>query len=153
MSQMTEKYLPTAARTILGLIFLIFGLNGFLNFMPMPEMPEAAAGFMGALAATGYMLPLIKIVEIVGGILLLAGRYVPLGMVLLAPGIVNITLFHVFLAPAGLPLAIVLVALELSLAWSYRDVFRPMLSSRAEPTARKLPAQRLRYDDAVAARS
>lgn len=141
MSAMNERFLPTAARLVLGAIFTIFGLNGFFNFMSTPEMPEAAGAFLGALAASGYMFPMIKIVEIVGGVMLLLGRYVPLALVLLAPGIVNITLFHVFLAPGGLILAAVLLALELYLAWSFRDVYRPMLSSRPAPTASKTPRE------------
>ena len=146
MAAMNEKYLPTGARLILGAIFLVFGLNGFFNFMPMPEMPDAAGAFMGALAATGYMFPLIKMVEIVGGMFLLFGRFVPLALALLAPGIVNIALFHIFLAPAGLPMAGLLVLLALYLAWSFRDAYRPMLSSRSTPTAKKHPAERYQYD-------
>lgn len=149
MSAMNEKYLPTGARLILGAIFLVFGLNGFLNFMPMPEMSGAAGEFMGALAATGYMFPLIKIVEVVGGIFLLFGRFVPLAVALLTPGIVNIALFHVFLAPAGLPMAVLLVVLALYLAWSFRDVYRPILSARSIPTARKHPSERYHYDPPI----
>jgi uncharacterized membrane protein YphA (DoxX/SURF4 family) len=146
MSAMNERYLPTGARIILGAIFLVFGLNGFMNFMPMPEMPGAAGEFMGALAATGYMFPLIKIVEVVGGLLLLVDRCVPLALALLTPGIVNIAFFHAFLAPAGLPMAGLLVALALYLAWSFRDVYRPMLSPRSVPTAKKSPTERFQYD-------
>jgi hypothetical protein len=131
---------------LLGSIFLIFGLNGFFGFLPMPEMPGAAGEFMGALAATGYLFPLIKLVEIVAGLMILLGRHVPLALTLLAPGIVNIVLFHVFLAPAGLPLAALVLTLEIYLAWSFRDVYRPMLSARSTPTAKKRPAERFQYD-------
>lgn len=146
MSKTREIYLPTGARWLLGAIFVVFGSNGFLHFMPMPAMPQAAETFMGALAATGYMLPLIKGVEIVGGLMLITGRFVPLALALLAPGIVNIAMFHTFLAPSGLPLALGLLALSLYLAWSYRDVYRPMLTPRAIPTARKRPEQRYQFD-------
>jgi len=146
MSAMKEKYLPLGARLILGAIFTFFGLNGFLNFMPMPDPPGAAGEFMAALAATGYMFPLIKAAEVIGGLMLLSGRFVPLSLALLAPGIVNIVLFHVFLAPAGLPMAVLLVLLAVYLAFSYRDVYRPMLSARARPTARKRPMERFQYE-------
>lgn len=146
MSALNERYLPMAARLILGAIFLVFGLNGFFQFLPMPELPDAAAGFLGALAATGYMFPLIKITEVVAGALLLAGRFVPLAVALLTPGIVNITLFHVFLAPSGLPMAGALLVLGIYLAWSYRDVYRPMLTARVLPTARKSPEQRFHHE-------
>lgn len=146
MSEINEKYLPAAARGLLGAIFLLFGLNGFLDYLPMPKMASGAADFMAALAATGYMLPMIKIVEIVAGAALLLGRYVPLALTLLAPDIVNIVLFHLVLAPMGLPLALLILALEIYLAWSFRDVFRPVLSGWSRPTARKQPSERFQYD-------
>lgn len=146
MSAWNAKYLPHTARIILGLVFTILGLNGFFNFMSMPAMPEPAGAFMAALGATGYMMTLIKLVEVIGGVLLLLNRFVPLALAILAPGIVNIALFHVFLAPGGLPIAILLLLLEGYLAWSYRDVYRPMLSARPLPTEQKNPTERHRFD-------
>jgi uncharacterized membrane protein YphA (DoxX/SURF4 family) len=116
------------ARILLGLIFVVFGLNGFLHFVPQPEMPQAAIVFFGGLAAAGYMLPLLFGTQLVGGVLLLSGL-VPLGLLLLAPVIVNIVGFHLFVAPNGLGLALVVAALELFLAWTQRDAFRPLLWS------------------------
>lgn len=121
------------ARILLGLIFFVFGLNGFLQFMPAPEMNPEAMSFMGALMATGYMMPLIKAVEVVGGAMLLAGVFVPLGLIILAPGIVNIFFFHLFLDNGMLVLAIVLVALEIFLAWAYAASFRGVLAAKAQP--------------------
>lgn len=121
------------ARYILGFAFALFGLNGFLHFLPQPPMPEAAGALAGALAATGYMFPLIKGTEVIAGLLLLSNRFVPLALTLLAPLLVNIVAFHAFLAPAGMLLPIVLLALECLLAYSYRDAFAPMLRSRVEP--------------------
>jgi uncharacterized membrane protein YphA (DoxX/SURF4 family) len=123
----------SVARYAQGAGFLVFGLNGFLHFLPQPPMPAAAGQFAGALAATGYMFPLIKGTEVVAGALLLSGRYVPLALTLLAPVLVNILAFHAFLAPAGLALPLVLLATELYLAWSYRDSFAPMLRAAAQP--------------------
>jgi uncharacterized membrane protein YphA (DoxX/SURF4 family) len=77
-----SRHAPTAVRVLLGLIFLVFGLNGFLKFMPQPPMPDKAGAFMGALAASGYMFPLIKSVEVVAGALLLSNRFVPLALAL-----------------------------------------------------------------------
>ena len=113
------------ARIVLGAIFFVFGLNGFLHFLPQPAMPDAAVAFFGALAATGYMIPLLFGTQVVGGALLLA-RLVPLALVVLAPVIVDIVLFHVFLAPDGLPLAIVVSLLASFLAWVHRDTYRPL---------------------------
>jgi uncharacterized membrane protein YphA (DoxX/SURF4 family) len=124
-----------AARIVLGLVFFVFGLNGFLHFLPQPPMSGPPAEFFGALFATGYMLPLIKGTEVVAGVLLLAGRYVPLALTLLAPVIVNILGFHLFLAPSGIGLPLVVLALEVVLAWSYRSAFRPLLRARVAPDA------------------
>lgn len=122
-----------APRVLMGLVFFVFGLNGFLNFLPQPTgpMPEGAMAFGFALMKTGYMFPLIKGTEVLVGLLLLANRFVPLAIVLIAPVIVNIFAFHAFLEPSGLILAAVLVAIELYLAWSHRNAYRPLLSARA----------------------
>ncbi len=121
------------ARTLFGLLFVVFGLNFFFNFMPLPPMEGAPAAFMGALFATGYMFPMIKVTEIVAGLMLLSGRFVPLGLVLLAPVLVNIAAFHVFLTPGEVGMSAVLVAIEAFLAWSYRDSFRGVLNPTAVP--------------------
>lgn len=126
------RYAPTAARVMLGAIFFIFGLNGFFNFIPEPPPPPAAMSFMGALAATGYMFPLIKVTEITVGALLLSNRFVTLALALIAPIVVNIVAFHAALAPAGLPVAIMVLALEVYLAWTNRAAYRPMLAARAK---------------------
>jgi uncharacterized membrane protein YphA (DoxX/SURF4 family) len=119
------KGLTLTARILLGLIFVVFGLNGFLHFIPQPELPDAAKSFFGGLASTGYMLPLLFVAQVLGGALLLLGM-VPLGLLMLAPVIVNIIAFHLFLAPGGLPLAIVVAVLELFLAWAHREVYAPL---------------------------
>lgn len=133
MTDSIRSKLPLVTRTLLGLVFFVFGLNGFLQFIPQPPLPAAAGTFMGALAATGYMFPLIKGTEIVAGLLLLGGRFVPLALVLLAPVIVNIALFHVVLAPANMGLVVVLLVLEVYLAWTYRNAFAGVLQAHAKP--------------------
>jgi hypothetical protein len=76
------------------------------------------------------MLPLIKGTEVAGGFLLLSDRFVPLALTLLAPVIVNIVAFHLFLAPSGVGLALVVLTLELGLAWANRAAFRSLLRAR-----------------------
>jgi uncharacterized membrane protein YphA (DoxX/SURF4 family) len=132
-----SRLTPTAIRYLLGFIFLVSGVNGFLQFMPQPPVPAAAGAFMGALAATGYMFPLIKIVETVAGAMLLSNRFVPLALALLAPGVVNIVLFHAVLAPGGLGIAVVLLMLELVAAWTYRDSYITMLRAHTVPNTPK----------------
>lgn len=133
--QAIERFAPTTVRLLLGVLFFVFGLNGFLGFIPQPPHPESAGAFLGALAATGYMFPLIKGTEVVAGALLLSNRFVPLALVLLAPVIVNIVAFHAVLDPAGLPIALVVLALELGAAWLYRDAYRSVLAARTTRAA------------------
>jgi hypothetical protein len=128
------RHSATVARYLLGAAFTVFGLNGFFHFIPMNTPPPAPAlSFFGAMMATGYLFQLIKATEVIVGLLLLSNRFVPLALTLLAPVMVNILLFHAFLAPSGLPLPIILLAAHLYAAWSYRDAFAPMLRSRVEP--------------------
>ena len=127
------RYLPTVARILLGLVFFVFGLNGFFHFIPQPPPPPAAGAFAGALFASGYFFPLLKTVEVLCGVLLLSGRLVPLALTALAPIVVNIVFFHAFLHPAGLGLGVVVLALEVFLAVSYRDAFAPLLNPNAQP--------------------
>jgi hypothetical protein len=129
------RYLTIIARILLGLVFLVFGLNGLHPFIPQPKdaMPPAAMDFFGALVKTNYMIPLIFVTQTLGGALLLLNRFVPLALVLLAPVVVNIILFHLFLAPSGIPVATVVLVLELFLAWRHRGAFRAMLAFHVKP--------------------
>ena len=125
-----QKHLPTAARLFLGLVFTVFGLNFFLHFLPMPPAPPRAAAFTGALFASGYLFPLLKATEVVAGLLLIGGLFVPLALAVLAPIAINVVAFHLFLAPSGLLLSFAVLAAEIYLAWSYRAAFAPMLHAR-----------------------
>lgn len=127
------RYLPATARILLGLVFTVFGLNGFLHFLPTPPMSGPSGDFAMALGATGYIFPVLKAFEVASGLMLLSGRLVPLALTLLAPIIVNIALFHFVLTPGQVGMPVVLVALEVFLAWAYRDSFRGVLDVRARP--------------------
>jgi putative oxidoreductase len=104
------KIASLIARLLLGIIFLVFGLNGFLQFIPMPPPTGVAAQFFGAIFASHYYI-VIFAVQVLGGLLLLVNRFVPLALVILGPVIVNIFFFHTLMAPAGIPLAILVVIL------------------------------------------
>lgn len=131
------RYLPAVARVLMGLIFFVFGLNGFLNFVPQPKtpVPEGALAFVGALMKTGYMIRLIAGTQVIVSVLLLSNRFVPLALAIIAPVIVNIIAFHLFLSTLGIPLAVLVLVLELYLAWVYRHCYRSMLAMRATPGA------------------
>jgi uncharacterized membrane protein YphA (DoxX/SURF4 family) len=135
---------PALARFALGGLFLLFGLNGFFQFLPPPAEPPppGAMAFVGALVQTGYMLPLIKGTEVLAGLLLLSGRYVPLALTLLAPIVVNIVAFHVVLAPGVGPLLIAFTTLGLGiyLAFAERAVFRPFFRATRDEAASSVRA-------------
>ena len=116
------KILIIIARSLLGLIFVVFGLNAFLHFINMPPPQGLAGDFMKALFASHYFY-VVAVLQIAGGALCLLGRFVPLGLTLLGPVIVNILLFHIFLERSGLPLALVVGALTLFLLWANRQAF------------------------------
>jgi hypothetical protein len=123
------KWAVIVVRTLVGLGFTITGLDGFLHFIPMespPPMPEAATEFGGLLMNSGYIL-VVKALELVGGLLLLTGRLVPLGIVLLMPVAVNILLFEVFLAKQVGPGAVLVVLLTF-LVYGYRRYFAPLFT-------------------------
>ena len=128
-----KRHLPTVSRVLLGLVFAVNGLNGFLHFLPMPPPEGAAAPFIGGLAASGYFFPMLKAVELAAGAMLLAGVLVPFALALLAPIIVNIAAFHLFLAPAGLGIVALILVTELHLAWAHRAVFAPMFRRAPAP--------------------
>ena len=120
------KIATIITRSLLGLVFLTFGVNKFLNFMPAPPVTGAAAQFMGSMFATHYIF-VVAASEVIGGLLLLTGRYAPLGLTLVGPVVVNILAFHAFMAPSGLPVAFVVSALALFLLWSYRAHFSGLI--------------------------
>ncbi len=131
------RFFPSIARILMGLPLFVFGLNMFLNFIPQPKTPisPGAAAFAGALFGSGYMMPLIGATLLFVGVLLLLNRFVPLALALFAPFIVNSIAFHAFLEHSGLPMAAVFLALELYLAWAYRQAYRTMLAARVTPTS------------------
>ena len=123
-----KKWIDIGAQGLLGLIFFVFGLNGFLHFIPEPELTGDAGTYMGGLAAAGYFFPVLKAVEVVAGLLLLIRKFPALALVLLAPVVVQIFLFHALLAPEGLVMAVPLLAIEAYLGFGvYRERFKDVL--------------------------
>jgi uncharacterized membrane protein YphA (DoxX/SURF4 family) len=139
------RHIPAIARILMGLPLIVVGLNGFFNFIPQPTtaLPEAATAFAAALTKSGYMNQLIGGTQLIVGALLLSNRFVPLALALFAPFMVNSIAFHLFLEPSGLPLAAIFLALEIYLAWVYRNAYRSMLRPVDNPeSGPSIPAQR-----------
>ena len=122
------------ARYLAGVIFLVMGLNGFLNFIHFPPPTGTAAQFMGALYVSHYLWAIFAF-QVVGGALLLVNRYVPLAVAILAPLLVNILVFHITMAPAGLPLALFVALLWAAIFIDVRPAFSRLFQSRFEPQA------------------
>ena len=132
------KIAVTVVRIVVGLLLFVFGLNGFLSafgagFVSPPTPPPDGGEFLGALAGGGY-LPIVSLFEAVIGALLLAGRFVPLALVMLVPISIGIVVYHLRFDPAGVP-AYVVAAANVFLLWAYRGALMPLLVSRAEPLA------------------
>ena len=122
------KIATIIARILLGLVFLVFGSNAFLNFIPMPPPPPGLAGdYTKVFLASGYVY-FIGGLQVIASLFLLIGRFVSLGLTILGGIIVNIWIFHITMAPEGLPPAVIVTILELFLVWRYRDAFKGILS-------------------------
>ena len=131
------KIITLIARIVLGLMFVVLGLNGFFHFIDMGPMPSGNAGkFVEALSASGYM-NVVMALQVLGGLLVLSGRFLPLGLLLLGPVIVNILLYHVFLQRKGLDMALVVSVLALFLLCrhgsAFASVFRPYTPAKSSP--------------------
>ena len=124
------KTLSLIARILLGLVFFVFGLNGFLQFIPQPPMSGIIAVFMNGLFQSGYFFPLLKGTETLVGLLLLTGYLVPLALVVLTPVLLNILLFHLFLAPAGIGMPLILLVLHVVLTISNWSVYKVFFNSK-----------------------
>jgi putative oxidoreductase len=124
------KIVTLIARVLLGLTFVVFGLNGFLNFIPQQPMPQAAIQFFIALAATHYVHVIFGI-QLIAGILFLVNRFVPLALTLIAPVIVNILLFHAFMAPGGILPGVLVTVFWIILFVNHRHAFAGIFQARS----------------------
>jgi len=121
------KIATIIARVLLGLAFVVFGLNFFLNFIPAPPPPPGLAGdYLKVFAASGYT-HVVGAMQLLSGLLLLIGRFVPIGLTILDAILFNIWTFHLLMAPDGLGPAVVATLLWAFLVWSYRERFVGLL--------------------------
>jgi putative oxidoreductase len=130
-----KRKITIVARLLLGFTFFASGLTGLLQFAPPPaDLPENLMKFTEGLLASGYFMTLLKVTETICGLLLLSGFFVPLALVVLAPIVLNIFFTHLFLAPSGLPLAVVIGVLEVYLAFfadPYKQYIRALFVKKA----------------------
>jgi putative oxidoreductase len=115
-------------RTLMGLLFLAASIVVLFNLVPKPELTGTVKTFNDGMDSVGYMVPMIKIVELICGLVFVTGYFVPLATVLIAPVIVNIFMFHAFVDRSGLPVAIFLVLANAFVAYYYRESYRGLLA-------------------------
>jgi putative oxidoreductase len=121
------------ARIIMGLMFVVFGSNSFLHFIPMPPLPPTPAGqWVGAMIPTHYFM-VVGAAQVIGGLLLIINRFVPVGLAILGPVIVNILSYHFLMDIKGVGGAILVAVLWCFLFYAYRDNFKTMFAAKAEP--------------------
>lgn len=123
------KKVTIVVQVLLGLMMIIFGLNKFIGFMPMPEAAEPAATFMGALIATGYIMPIVALVEIITGLLILFNKYQAISLVILFPVMLNAFLFHLFLDLSGIGGALMAMAMIIFLLFAQKDKFTQLFKA------------------------
>ena len=113
-------------RWLLALALLFFGVNKFFHFLPIPDLPQPAADFMSSLNATGYVLPILGVLEVLIGLMLLLNKWVSFALLLLVPISVNILLFHLFLDLPGIGGALVVSLLNTLLIYKYWKAYKPL---------------------------
>ncbi len=125
------KIAVTIARILLGLIYFVFGLNFFLHFIPQPPPPAGkVAAFEMGLMGSGYFFQYMKVIEILSGLFLLLNRYTPLFTLIIFPVTLNIFLFHAFLVPSGVAMGLVILLINLFLAYAYRQYYASVFVSK-----------------------
>jgi putative oxidoreductase len=123
-----KKKILLGVSILFGLMFINSGLNKFFNYMPMPkDMPEEMMKAMGAFMQIGWLMPLVAVAEITGGILFMTNKFRALGAIIIFPVLVGILLTHIFIAPSGLPLALVFLAIEIWVIVENREKYLPMI--------------------------
>jgi uncharacterized membrane protein YphA (DoxX/SURF4 family) len=123
-----KKKILLVVSILFGLMFINSGLNKFFNYMPMPkDMPEDMMKAMGAFMQIGWLMPLIAVAEITGGILFMINKFRALGALIIFPVMVGIILTHIFIEPSGLPLALVFLAIEIWVIIENREKYLPMI--------------------------
>ncbi|ABG58387.1 DoxX family protein [Cytophaga hutchinsonii] len=123
-----KKKILFGVSLLFGLLFINGGLNKFFHYMPVPEdMPENMVKVMTAFMTITWLMPLIAVVEIVGGILVITNKYRALGAIVIFPVMIGILLTHIVNAPSGLPMALVLLAVNLWMIYENREKYMPLV--------------------------
>ena len=116
------------ASLLFGLMFINSGLNKFFHYIPMPkDLPEGLVKITNAFMSVSWLMPLIGIVEILGGIFFITPKYRALAAIIILPVMVGVLLTHIIDAPSGLPIAIILFAINIWVIYENREKYLPMI--------------------------
>ncbi|MCU4162799.1 hypothetical protein [Carboxylicivirga caseinilyticus] len=121
-------------RYILGVLLVIFGLNGFFNFIPMDAPTGVAGEFMMGLFKSGYVFPVIKLIEIATGVAFLTNRFTALASIVFMPIAINILLYHAVLEPASGLIAYVVFVFALIQLIAHKAYYMPLLKPKTHAT-------------------
>jgi len=124
------KIAVIVVRTAMGLLFLFGSITYLFNLMPQPELQGNVKVFMDGVMATGYLMTLIKVTELVCGIAFVTGRFVALASVVIAPVIINIFFFHTLVEPSGMAIGVFLVLANSFVAYANWDKYQPLLRAK-----------------------
>ncbi|MBK6347392.1 MAG: DoxX family protein [Bacteroidales bacterium] len=123
-----KKKILLVVGILFGLMFINSGLNKFLNYIPVPDdLPETMVKLMGAMMEIGWLMPLVAVAEIAGGILFMIPRTRALGAIVIFPVMIGIVLTHIINAPSGLVMALILLAINLWVIFENREKYLPMI--------------------------
>lgn len=123
-----KKKILFVVSLLFGLMFINAGLNKFFNYMPMPnDIPENMLKVMTAFMQIGWLMPLIAVAEIVGGVLFITNKFRALGAIIIFPVLIGILLTHILIAPSGLPIALILIGIEIWVIIENREKYLPMV--------------------------
>lgn len=124
------KVASTIARVLLGVIFVFFGANLVHPFLKQTMPPGPAGQFLAGLYVTHFLI-LVGLFQVIGGLLMLIGRYVTLGLVILGPLIVCIDFFHLSVAHEGIPMATVVTVLWILVALAHKHHLAGIFAEKA----------------------
>ena len=123
-----KKKILFGVSLLFGLMFINSGLNKFFNYMPMPkDMPESMMKLMGAFMEISWLMPLIAVAEIIGGVLFITNKFRALGAIIIFPVLIGVLLTHAIYLPSGLPIALILLAVEIWVIIENREKYLPMI--------------------------
>lgn len=116
-------------RSLIGLLLLFASISFFFHLFPEPVLTGDMKIFNDGMKASGYLMPLVKTVELLCGIAYITGKFNKIANIILLPISINIFFVHICLAPEGVPVAIFLLVGNIFLIYSKWDSYKGLFTS------------------------